>query len=119
MAGVLFLVEAIFKRLIPVLIPVLIAAAAPAAAADARRGTITAGMLNVRSGPGKNHAPLAVVKKGTPVDVLGLQGEWVRIRFKGKTGWVKNQAAKLLKMNRTTLVEKMKRQKIQKPSPAV
>jgi len=36
-----------------------------------------------------------------------------------KTGWVKNQAAKLLKMNRTTLVEKMKRQKIQKASPAV
>lgn len=36
-----------------------------------------------------------------------------------KTGWVKNQAAKLLKMNRTTLVEEMKRQKIQEPSPAV
>jgi DNA-binding NtrC family response regulator len=29
-----------------------------------------------------------------------------------KTDWVKNQAAKLLNMNRTTLVEKMKRQKI-------
>ena len=35
-----------------------------------------------------------------------------------KTGWVKNRAAKLLKMNRTTLVEKMKRQKIQKVSSA-
>jgi DNA-binding NtrC family response regulator len=34
------------------------------------------------------------------------------------TGWVKNRAAKLLKMNRTTLVEKMKRQKIQKVSSA-
>jgi DNA-binding NtrC family response regulator len=34
------------------------------------------------------------------------------------TGWVKNRAAKLLKMNRTTLVEKMKRQKIRKVSSA-
>jgi DNA-binding NtrC family response regulator len=31
-----------------------------------------------------------------------------------RTGWVKNQAAKLLKTNRTTLVEKMKRKKIQR-----
>ncbi len=31
-----------------------------------------------------------------------------------KTGWVKNRAAKLLKMNRTTLVEKIKKQGIEK-----
>ncbi len=29
-----------------------------------------------------------------------------------KTGWIKNRAAKLLKMNRTTLIEKMKKQKL-------
>ncbi len=32
-----------------------------------------------------------------------------------KTGWVKNRAAKLLKMNRTTLIEKMKKQKLMTP----
>ncbi len=32
-----------------------------------------------------------------------------------KTGWVKNRAAKLLKMNRTTLVEKIKKQGIERP----
>jgi DNA-binding NtrC family response regulator len=32
-----------------------------------------------------------------------------------KTGWVKNRAAKLLSMNRTTLVEKIKKQGIEKP----
>lgn len=32
-----------------------------------------------------------------------------------KTHWVKNQAAKLLQMNRTTLVEKIKRYRLQKP----
>ncbi len=32
-----------------------------------------------------------------------------------RTGWVKNRAAKLLKMNRTTLIEKMKKQKLMVP----
>jgi DNA-binding NtrC family response regulator len=32
-----------------------------------------------------------------------------------KAGWVKNRAAKLLKMNRTTLVEKIKKQGIETP----
>ena len=31
-----------------------------------------------------------------------------------RTGWVKNRAAKLLNMNRTTLVEKIKKQGIEK-----
>jgi DNA-binding NtrC family response regulator len=32
-----------------------------------------------------------------------------------KTGWVKNKAAILLNLNRTTLVEKLKKLKITKP----
>jgi DNA-binding NtrC family response regulator len=34
-----------------------------------------------------------------------------------KTGWVKNKAAQLLKLNRTTLIEKIKRQNLQPPNP--
>ena len=33
-----------------------------------------------------------------------------------KTGWVKNKAANLLDLNRTTLVEKLKKLKIAKPT---
>ncbi len=33
-----------------------------------------------------------------------------------KTGWVKNKAAQLLSLNRTTLIEKIKRQNLQRPS---
>jgi len=33
-----------------------------------------------------------------------------------KTGWVKNKAAQLLNLNRTTLIEKIKRQNLQSPS---
>jgi DNA-binding NtrC family response regulator len=34
-----------------------------------------------------------------------------------KTKWVKNQAAKLLQLNRTTLVEKIKRHQLQPQTP--
>ena len=37
------------------------------------------------------------------------------IRALEKADWVKNRAAKLLNMNRTTLVEKIKKQGIEKP----
>jgi len=33
-----------------------------------------------------------------------------------KTGWIKNKAAQLLNLNRTTLIEKIKRQNLQRPS---
>ncbi|MBW1965359.1 MAG: helix-turn-helix domain-containing protein, partial [Deltaproteobacteria bacterium] len=33
-----------------------------------------------------------------------------------QTGWIKNRAAKLLQMNRTTLIEKMKRQNLMTPN---
>ena len=34
-----------------------------------------------------------------------------------RTGWVKKRAADLLRMNRTTLIEKMKKQNIVAPDP--
>ncbi len=37
------------------------------------------------------------------------------IKALNKTGWVKNQAAQLLHLNRTTLIEKIKKQKISRP----
>ena len=33
-----------------------------------------------------------------------------------KSGWVKNKAAQLLQVNRTTLIEKIKRQNLQRPT---
>ena len=38
------------------------------------------------------------------------------IQALNRSNWVKNQAAKLLHVNRTTLVEKIKKQKLQKPT---
>jgi DNA-binding NtrC family response regulator len=36
-----------------------------------------------------------------------------------RTGWNKNQAASILRMNRTTLVEKLKKKKLERPKIAV
>jgi len=33
-----------------------------------------------------------------------------------RTGWIKNKAAQLLNLNRTTLIEKIKRQNLQRPN---
>ncbi|MGC9324322.1 MAG: helix-turn-helix domain-containing protein [Desulfomonilia bacterium] len=38
------------------------------------------------------------------------------IQALNRSNWVKNRAAKLLHVNRTTLVEKIKKQKLQKPA---
>ena len=59
-----------------------------------------------------------------PDDGFSLSGainEYERlliIRALEKADWVKNRAAKLLNMNRTTLVEKIKKQGIEKPRSA-
>jgi DNA-binding NtrC family response regulator len=49
---------------------------------------------------------------------VGLLEKTLILQALDRTGWVKNQAAKLLKMNRTTLIEKMKKQNLMALSPA-
>ncbi len=47
---------------------------------------------------------------------VGLLEKTLILQALDRTGWVKNQAAKLLKMNRTTLIEKMKKQNLMIPN---
>ncbi|MBI4231126.1 MAG: SH3 domain-containing protein, partial [Planctomycetes bacterium] len=41
---------------------------------------MSATRLNVRSGPGQNHTQLFVLERGDRVQVLGREGEWIRVR---------------------------------------
>ncbi len=41
---------------------------------------VSASRLNVRSGPGQNHTQMFVLEKGDRVQVLGREGEWIRVR---------------------------------------
>lgn len=41
--------------------------------------TVTAGKLNVRSGPGMNFESVKILTKGTTVNVIEVKGDWARI----------------------------------------
>ena len=60
-----------------------------------KKGTYkTTGYLNVRSFPSSSSKVRGVLKKGKKIKVLQLNGDWCRINYGGKEGWV---ASKYLK----------------------
>lgn len=64
-------------------------APAPAPApAPATTRVVTAGALNVRSGPGTGFRRLGQLSRGTPVRVTGSDGVWRRIDYRGGAAWV-------------------------------
>lgn len=74
----------------------------PAGAGAADYRSISAGEVNIRSGPGTDHPRKWVVTQGFPVRVLKEQDRWLRVRdFEGDEGWV---AAKLVADRRTVIV---------------
>ncbi|MDX9723114.1 MAG: peptidoglycan-binding protein [Myxococcota bacterium] len=50
---------------------------------------VTARSLNVRSVPStRNNSPIGGVKRGQTLEVLGHQGDWLKVRYKGKTAYI-------------------------------
>ncbi|RTR31948.1 hypothetical protein EKG37_10645 [Robertmurraya yapensis] len=47
--------------------------------------------LNVRSGPGTNHAVLTSVSQGQAVTITELSDSWSKVNVNGKTGWVSSK----------------------------
>lgn len=47
--------------------------------------------LNVRSGPGTNHAVLTSVTQGQAVTITDLSDSWSKVNVNGKTGWVSSK----------------------------
>lgn len=47
-------------------------------------GTVNADALNIRSGPGTEHASVGMLPNGSPVEILEVSGNWGRI----ESGWV-------------------------------
>ena len=67
--------------------------------ASAMTCVVTAGTLNVRSGPGTGYAVIGTLSKGTKVNVVSTSGSWSKINSP-KTGWVASQY--LAKITTTT-----------------
>jgi uncharacterized protein YvpB len=54
--------------------------------------TVTADVLNVRSGPGTNYARIGRLVQGTKINVIQkTSAGWYRISYNGKTGYVSGQ----------------------------
>ena len=57
---------------------------------------VTTGNLKMRSGPGTEYEPpIAILEPNTEVEVLAEEGEWLRVRFKGKEGYVGHKYVKV------------------------
>lgn len=56
--------------------------------ADSEQGTVTASVLNVRSGPTTNSSVVTKVNKGTVISILSKSGNWYKTKVNGKEGWV-------------------------------
>jgi len=50
--------------------------------------TVTADSLNVRSGPGKDHDAIGKLYSGNVVEVVALDGEWLKIKYNDTTGYI-------------------------------
>lgn len=56
--------------------------------ATSGRARVTADVLNVRSGPGTDHAVVGTLARGAVVTIVGASGAWRQIRHEGGTAWV-------------------------------
>ena len=58
-------------------------------AVQAKTGTVTGSMVNIRAGAGTRYAKKGSVARGTKLTVLGQQPSWLNIRLNsGVTGWI-------------------------------
>lgn len=48
------------------------------------------GGLNMRSGPGTDYEKVVLIDDGAKVEIISEDGEWTKIRYNGKEGWVKS-----------------------------
>ncbi|HWR22979.1 MAG TPA: SH3 domain-containing protein [Feifaniaceae bacterium] len=65
---------------------VMLAAALPAMAATSKVYATTA--VNVRSGPGTNYNIIGYLDKGEVATKLGTSGNWTKVDYNGRTGYV-------------------------------
>ncbi|TWI57924.1 N-acetylmuramoyl-L-alanine amidase [Halalkalibacter nanhaiisediminis] len=62
------------------------------------KGTVNvATTLNVRSAPNTNSSIIGTLVKGETVDVYGMDGEWLRIKYNGNAGYVHQSYIKQVK----------------------
>jgi peptidoglycan/xylan/chitin deacetylase (PgdA/CDA1 family)/SH3-like domain-containing protein len=54
---------------------------------EAAETKVTTANLNMRTGPGTDHAIITVIPKGAEVSVSGYSGDWAQVSYSGKNGY--------------------------------
>lgn len=57
-------------------------------------GTVTASVLNIRSGPGTGYKIVGTLKMGTKVNIISTSSTWYKITSGTKSGWVSSKYIK-------------------------
>ncbi|MDF1665918.1 MAG: penicillin-insensitive murein endopeptidase [Planctomycetota bacterium] len=63
---------------------------------------VTAGSLNVRSGPSTRYRRIGSLSRGTAVEVLSSSGSWRKVKLQSGTGWVHGKYLSSSKPSSTT-----------------
>lgn len=58
------------------------------------RGIVTADSLNVRSGPGKEYDLMGKVYRSNEIDIVGIDGDWLKIDYNNSEGYVSGEYVK-------------------------
>lgn len=56
--------------------------------AESNQTKIITDSLNVRSGPGLSYEVIDALKRDEQVEVVSTSGEWLQVKYKGRTGWI-------------------------------
>ncbi len=111
----------IYKRFLRILALILLASMLPSGALSAgtRKAIVTAESVDVRMSPKAGSSLLGTLDKGTEVTVTGVSGKIVKIKYAGRTGYVKKSALRLIKDEKTASPSKTpKLVPTPKPTPA-
>jgi anti-sigma factor RsiW len=57
-----------------------------------QRLRVTAPEAMLRAQPSQKEQAIAVLKRGTDVEIVGSRGEWLQVHVEGKEGWVERRA---------------------------
>lgn len=57
----------------------------------ASTGTVNTSALNVRSGPSTDYGRITTISKGTKLTIISKEGNWYKVEFGGKKGYVAAQ----------------------------
>jgi len=72
-----------------------------AAQSQIRQGRVTAHKLNLRSEPSEKSPRVAILARGTVVNILGKEGVWFQIENEGRKGFAHNAHIKPIKTTET------------------